>query len=302
MMLGESPAEIREALWATHVSPYCKKTPTNDREKELALLDALAHHRLQAQELIKNARQNPGDLAAAVSALSEGRIVWNLLALHSAAWLLPQELPFPPIDRQSCLNDEGHLNPESAREEIIYLLDKSAGPYFDQALDPAAVLVPRWALQELVLALRALNEGEITPLLLASATGRKMAASWDEARMRALEHVEFLVGQDVPRTIARRRVATAMKKVSPDTLRSWSDGFKHDITFKHRMDHARGAGRLKVKLEGDPEFGKRRGETIDVDELHVFEELSKIELLPKFGDRYNREFGNRHNSIPTAGD
>jgi hypothetical protein len=183
---------------------------------------------------------------------------------------------------------------------LIAQQEAAIPPMHHQALDPVAVLIPRSLFKDLREALAALDVGEVLPFVERTATQSQAAWTWNQARSRAVEHVHFLVGYGWQLKDARPEVGSSMG-VSADTLRDWErtlrsiddDRYSLDLPLPSRIKIARGAGKLGARLEGDPEFGSRDGETIGADEMAMFDAL-RIEPLDAFAKRYQREFGQRH--------
>jgi hypothetical protein len=188
------------------------------------------------------------------------------------------------------------------RIRLLFLLNYQAQcitPTHRDDLDPTAVLLPRGLLNELIHSLKALNKGEVSAMLEPNAVSRHGDAySWDLARIRAIEHVAFLVGQGVSKGVAQRRVAAAMRKVSWETLKSWEKQAKSDLSASREIASAEDAGRLSVTFATNPSFGlPGSGDKLDATVLAKLHELQR-ESLFEFGARYAEEFGQRHNSIP----
>jgi len=167
-------------------------------------------------------------------------------------------------------------------------------------------VLPRSLYLELRDGIDALAEGETTPLLQAQLS-RRHGATWsrDQMRLRALEHVHFLVGQGVAKGKARKRVSAAMGNVSVETLRDWEEREcpRVILGLDAKLNDAWGAGALLAKFRDDPEYAAREGEKeFWAYELSLAEKLSKEEPLAALGKRYAAQFGSHHRSRPQDAD
>lgn len=271
-----SSEELRQNLWEVYVFSVVEKKPATSDERQQAAIRALHIER----ERFDKARAI-NDVVELSDSLSRAKLIWQLLGQEIGSDLLTTsafdaivKVPFEKTSRHQLL---------------LYLaVQEDLGPpTHRRSLDPVSVLLPRALMVELRQALEALEQGETLPLLEPVPTdGRGKAWSSDEMQARALEHVEFLVGQGIQKQIAQANVSRALS-VSPQTLRKW----KVDATC---LEAARRAGALNSRLRNDPDFGSRPGETIESADLHLNEALSIGEGLNAFGARYKSAFGTRH--------
>ena len=281
-MGGDSNTARLDELWEAHVFKLAREVgwPTDGDRSALAcrLLNSLRDANEQARL--------EGNREAIFNSAVHGRMVWQLLTLASADWLLHG------------LAGESRLT-EGARSSLRYVLEVqrlAEDPTHIAALDQIALLLPRGIAAGLIDGLAALDRGEVLPLLEPRQTGRHDRPwSWDSMRTTALQHVLFLRGQGSNLQIARRRVAQHMG-VSPETLRDWSSS----LSPTEPIDLAFQAGKLKTMLDDNPRFAIDDGNSLDAYASALLARLSS-QSLSEFGALYRERFGGRHNQ-PTEGD
>lgn len=240
---------------------------------------------LEALRQCFNKAIDGGDSVIAASAFSRALFVWNMLAIEVAGWIttatLEMESEAEAVDSQKRL------------KHLLLVQIKGGLPEYEK-LDPAAPILPRALAEQLFEACCAAEKGETSELFSVKRGGRHGAGrthSYDEARMRAVEWLEYLVGKGVDNQSAAGRVAAAIQTVSAKTILDWRarELPKHIWNFESRVATARGAGKLDAQLEDDPDFGRRESESFNYPELVLRDEL-KAESLAQFGKRYRREF------------
>jgi hypothetical protein len=277
-----------EELWEAVFSPL--KQPATDAARRRAAIELLA-------ELPKLAGRSPESDNQIVD---RGMIILALLVAELGAPLLKIALSMAELNAALAVAD-----PKATRailRRLIELAQISLPPTHRDALDPAIIILPRQLLTSLADALAALDQGDVLPLLSPAAVKRR---SWDYdmAQLRALEHVEFLVGQGVTKKssmydvgAAIGRTTHAMHSWERDLRKKFADDPDIDEQFGNivdkRLDIARKAGELEVRLRRDPTYGERPGEWIDSHVLRAREELLE-ESLPKFSEKFKNLFAER---------
>lgn len=196
-------------------------------------------------------------------------------------------------------------DPSYDRLRLRFLLreqERAISPLHKDALTTVGILLPRWVVQDLIASLEALDYGEVATVFKPYNVGlHGDSYSWERMRLLALEHVGFLLGQGVHKGVAQKRVAAAMKKVAPGTLRKWEQDAKERPEAARQIQLAIDAGRLLVARESNSNLGKVGSNSpIDADQLFRLQQF-EAEPLTQFGERYEREFGQRHNSLPATG-
>jgi hypothetical protein len=221
-MFEPTKEELIEALWAKHVYPFLEKKPSTREERAQAALIALEHLRSRFD------RASTGGATITPRLIQlEAAKVWSLFVTETAGWLLPFDLSMSKDDYAPELkqasneaNDTSFLL--SFRSLLRYLLLPTVSRTFAPVLDPVAVLLPQWLFEMLADSMDALEKGEVHPLVEPSTPGKHGPAwSWDNARVRAVQHVNFLAGTGVTKEIARQRVSAALKRVPVATLLDW---------------------------------------------------------------------------------
>jgi len=162
------------------------------------------------------------------------------------------------------------------------------------AFEIIPLLLPRRWFEHLQNGMKALHAGEVRPIFEPKKSQRHGARwTWDEARIRAVEHVEYLRGQGFTDKRARADVGAAMK-VAPATLRDWRVDFDDDDWVGPvclRREEALAAGEIKRQLD--------MGGTVDLavtgPGLAFYKEVQK-EPLREFGNRYRTLYGRRHHT------
>jgi hypothetical protein len=274
--------ELRENLWESY---FKNSVPPDEMGRHVGAIEMLhaIRDRLNNAGTTQEHRLNGVALALGV---------WSLLAAEIGAWIIEElgksEWPLPEPD------DSG----KSERVKLLgmLMLQEAVGsPLHRKSLDPSTIFLPRWQALKLIDALAALDEGEVRPLFERADKGRHgEAKQWDEMRHRALEHIAFLVGQDVGKVKSRERVGKAMR-VPVNTLRAWEKPANLLPLVRHQIELAKKAGKLSVVLADDPDHAKiGSGNAMDGYVAAKLEELTK-EDLATFGERYSKMHGRRHN-------
>lgn len=268
--------ELRQNLWETYVFPAVQTKPVTSEERQQAAIRAIHIER----ERFDSARVT-NDVVELSDSLERAKLIWQLLGLEIGFDLLTTSMldlivkvPFQKTHRHQLLS-------------YLAIQENLGPPTHRRGMDAVSVLLPRSLAIELRHALEALEQGETLPLLEPVPTeGRAKAWSSYNMQVRALEHVEFMIGQGTQKQIALANVSRALN-VSVETLRKWN-------VDEACLEAARRAGALNGRLRNDPDFGSRPGETIESADLHLNEVLSIGEGLNAFGERYKSAFGTRH--------
>jgi hypothetical protein len=221
----------------------------------------------------------------------------NTVIMAVNLWaLLSDEVARPIYESLWKLISGGEHEPASVvtRQRLIAFLefaDIGVSPLHRPHMHSLAML-PRPYQTELVASLRALSDGEVRPLLAPERTGgHGNAYTWNRARLRAVEHVQFLHGQGPTKKNARERVAHAVG-ISVGALRSWEESEIpskiHDA--ERQFELARAAGNLFARYRDDP---TGRSQSVDG---YVYLSLKSFESEPlaEFARRYKENFGRRH--------
>lgn len=267
-------AEKIKGLWDAHVLPFVKSPPVSQVDRELALLEALRHYRLEAKSA--TAHKPPHSLIQWAQAIENGRIVWTLLAMEAASWMLDND----PLDHNRIEYSES-LSPEGLRRQIISLLRSETSEFFSDVLDPVGILIPRRLVNDLRRALIALDFGTALPIVAPAVGGSKYPQAI--LRSMAVKHVQFLAGQGIKLKVARARVSAATG-TPVSTLRDWEGDMKADVMGQLYLKRARAAGELDRLLESNPDYGKGDGNSIDIDVWQTLEEF-RAEPLKVFANK-----------------
>jgi hypothetical protein len=143
--------------------------------------------------------------------------------------------------------------------------------------------LPARLVSRIVDAISALGAGEQPALFTPARTGRhSQPYTWDRMRVRACQHVEFLVGKGNTKEAALATISLAIG-VPSETLRKWREGLPE--IFSQECKHAREAGRIAAGEVTNP---------VDAYADAVFDQL-KTEPLEQFGAKYRAAYGKRHN-------
>lgn len=274
--LGPDKSALLESLWDSYVFMSEDEKPQSRDEREDRALGML-------QLLRRFLEEKPDDQRTRLTVATHGAVVLQLLVQRFAQDLF-FEMSDGLVGRASCAG----VSERRLLGWLLDLQDTAAPPAHRNAIDPMTIVLPREMFERLRNGMKALDQGEIHPIVQASQSGRHGPA-WtrDEMQARALEHVSFLRGQGIVKDIARRRVANAMGMGSIETLKSWekagSDLRRHVFDLSGRLKAAEEAGRISIR-------GRRDG-----DDAHAFAFLLNIkaEPLAAFGKRYRQLFETR---------
>ena len=277
--MSNKPAYTREAalndLWDALVRPLATDEAFN-ADKRIVAMNALS---AIAEELAK-----ANDIERRLMLTARGAAIWSLLANELVPWLpqavseamLPAQLPTGQTSRAHLLAALG------------VVADADIPPTHRFAIDPVVLTLSRETFLELKTAFAALHHGEVQTLVAPNATGKHDDAwTWDQQRIRAVQHVLFLHGQGVTKQVAQSRVAASMG-VRPETIKSWETSLRSKPSSN--FDVAKRAGALALQIEQSED---RHG-PMDAGDLAMAEEL-KREDLKTFGTSYKKRFGRRHN-------
>lgn len=271
MKSAPSGDKLRQWLWEAHVYPHFKRRPQTLEEHEQAALHVIQMYR-RASQRTDDARRKRGIAAKA-------HFLWRLMMVELGAWLM---------DFGDGFMEETKDAPLRLQLRALLRLQNQGPPTHLAGLDPVALLIPKKLRDALESAMEALDQGEVHDLVKPERTHRHGDGwTWDQMRVRALEHVAFLCGQGLKKLEAQKRVSLAMGMGSIDTLRSWEKRGSplrettHGLSEK--LEIARQAGRLVVEGYRD-----------DVEADAVVCRLELVgEDLKAFGPRYNGQFGGR---------
>lgn len=276
-----------DELWEAYLPGALKDDSSGEKSKLITCIEAIFHARSDHRFA-----KNRNDSLTMLLMASKARILWQLLSSELCEWMIEDGVILTPAIR----SDWDH-----PRTALIALLDNCGDDNSSlhlPAIDPAPILLPRWALNELRSALAALNEGEVHQLVKPDGGGRHGDAwTWDQMRACALEHVAFLHGQGTAKQLARRRVS-AQTGISEGALRDWERSEQLNGGFRDALE----AGRLKIVFEDDPRHAEGDGNTISANALARLNRFKTDPSLADFGKAYRQQFGHRHNPGTTAGD
>jgi hypothetical protein len=285
------PRSLREFL----ESPGGRPSAAVSEKRQRSALKVLTNCRAQFEEF-----KASGDKDGMRETCSRAMFAWQVFA-HEMAWLLDasslwhwdSEERYPLV-----WTEQGAVERQQLLHSLMLFQHILA---YEEDLDPVALLLPRSLFLELRDAIEALTKGETLSLLRPRASRRHGPAwSWDKMRLRALEHVHFLVGQGVAIGDARDQVSAAMKNVSAQTLRDWQERECPRLIpqLGERLQQAHIAGEVFARVCVDNTYGEREGEIGY--ESWVIQGLVLDEDLESFGKRYAAQFGSRHWSRPQS--
>jgi hypothetical protein len=298
-----SREQLRGSLWEKYVFSFPGLDPISPEQRGNGVpraLEVLERCRLLFEDA-KARNLQPSWQSVRNHAL----VVWQLLAAEVAGWLTE----LPPFDLDASNASPLRIEELEEWEPLAYLnlflASQCAGlPQDRQCLDPVALFLPRWLYIVLNSSITGLGEGEDETFITSRRAGRRREKLQSKMRLRALEHVAFLVGQGISKGVARKRVATAMKNVAPETLRDWEEReCRRDyVDLDALLARARAAGELFVYRD----FGNAEEPVVEYYQMPypniplktewILKLLSTDEPLADFGERYAAEFGRRHRS------
>lgn len=250
--------------------------------------DERLQNAVRSIQMLRNVHERAiasGEDDNALSALASARQLLSLVTAELADWMID----LPGSTRSSDPNGWAGRPRYALRSQIA--LSDAISPLHREAVDPVALVLPRWLFSMLSASMDALEHGEVHTLLEPATNGRHdQSWTWDQMRRRAVDHVYFLCGQNWPVTKARSKIS-AIIKASSTTLRGWEldlkkSGYSSDIAMK--------AGELKLILEENPRYAEDDGNSIDG---YAFDLLKRFQAEPlaQFGESYVSRFGHRHN-------
>lgn len=272
----------REALWNSTVLVNAKNAGIDVAlpriEVAAKLLEFQRIEYLEACKLI-----DPdviGSDEEAFLALARARLTWQLLNQEAYGWLVSAS----PGDELG----DAEIWQEDAQRAAALSLGRHLAPggaVHREAVDPVAVMLPRWLAKSISDGLEALHRGEVQPIFQPTTGGQHgQAFTWEKMRLRAVQHVAFFSGTGSTKKSARQRVELATK-IKSDTLRDWEIDLKKKPLERFMIEWARRAGELSLVLEHTPDYAKSDGNSMDGDAYAVLLEL-KREPLGAFGLRY----------------
>lgn len=305
-MSDPRPEDVRKWLWESYVYERRREMPDSAAERLVDAMARLAQLRnfdeafrrvdedwdQVSDDLRKRVGGREGARLRAEHNRQQARAIWSLVTADAIDWAWTG---FPI----NCDQDVSEAVRD--RVEIGWQLDRAEEQFPPQhrpAFDRVLVSLPRDTARRLGDALRALTEGEVAPLLAPASSGRRGRA-WtrDRLRLRAIEHVLFLVGQGFTKAAARKRVSMATG-APEETLRAWEERDLprvDPVNSGVRMDLAQRAGEYAVDLASGA-IGEDA--TVDAYVGHFVQEI-EAEPLHAFGRRYQEESGRRHWGVQT---
>jgi hypothetical protein len=186
----------------------------------------------------------PDDPPASPSSLAlAGFLMLKLLIEHGSSWALS-------IHREQVLaKAPGQRSPTPVPEEVLERL------FLASVISTGSVVPPQFH-ERLANGLRALNQGEVQPLLAPTPSGRwRDPYSLAQLRLQALLHVHVLWGRGLKKEAAIVQVAEAFA-TSPINMRKWERSWVPEIIgdIRNMLMMARRAGQLAKRYpEGIPE-------------------------------------------------
>jgi hypothetical protein len=264
-------------LWDALVRPIADAGIYAENRSHAALrVLALLKHRLSADGCANSERLW---LAARANA------VWSLLANEVIDWLpsLVGETMIPAMTPASEINRMYLLT------SVMVVADADIPPTHRFAIDPVVLTLDRAVFDDLRKALAALIQGEVRDILKPAKNGRHEDAwTWDQMRMRGVQHVLYLCGKGSTKRIAQRRVAGFMG-ITIEALRKWERDFRTnpDAHFEAAFD----AGALSIQLQDDSWSADK---PVDASVLSMMQDL-ETEDPKSFGTNYRGRYGARHN-------
>ena len=208
---NDQDAALRRSLWEIYVYPVSKVVPADVGERCSDAVQALLLCRQTAADA-----EARGDHDALLSAASHASGVWRLLAEVLMSWT---------VHSLDTATPNAESDPEHARVLAWGLMEMANnGPHTHRrAFSVASPVLPAAVHRRLKDGLSALGQGEVQPMLAPRITGQHgVPWSWEQARLRAVQHVAFLRGCGEGKMAARQRVAEAID-VAAGTLRSWEE-------------------------------------------------------------------------------
>jgi hypothetical protein len=228
-----------------------------------------------------------GDFEAK-TALLKARLTWQLMTLEAHSWLA-ESAPGDSLYPQDLLQDDV----QGVARECLGAHLATGGALHEKGIDPVPVLLPRWVAQAVADGFEGLAQGETQPIFQAAASNKKGDAyTWDKMRLRAVQHVAFLVGSGSTKKSARDRVELATR-IKFDTLRDLETDLRKNPWPKLQIEWAKKAGELSVVLEHNPSYANSDGNTVDGFVYALLLDLQR-EPLSEFGRKYrDRSFDTR---------
>lgn len=272
----------REELWNNVVLEAARKAgiATNGSRLEAAS-KVLELQRAEYDEALKSVDPEvPGGDFEARAALFKARLTWQLMTLEAHSWLA-ESSPGDSLYPQDLLQDDA----QGVARECLGAHLTTGGALHEKGIDPVPVLLPRWVAQAVVDGFDGLAHGETQPIFQATPSNRKGDAyTWNKMRLRAVQHVAFLVGCGSTKKSAQQRVSLATN-IKVGTLRDWETDFKKEFLENLQIQWAKGAGGLSVVLEHNPNYANSDGNSVDGYAYALLLELQR-EPLSAFGQLY----------------
>jgi hypothetical protein len=226
----------------------------------------------------------PGGDFEAETALLKARLTWQLMTLEAHSWL-SESSPGDTLYPQNLLQDDV----QGVARECLGAHLITGGALHQKGIDPVPVLLPRWVAQAVLDGFDGLAHGETQPIFQAAPSTRKGDAyTWNKMRLRAVQHVAFLVGYGSTKKSAQQRVSLATN-IKVGTLRDWETDFKKGPVEKFQIQWAKGAGELSAVLEHNPNYASSDGNSLDGSAYALLLDMQR-EPLGEFGRKY-RECG-----------
>ena len=267
----------RNELWSAYIyEPLGQKVPFDPAERWRDAISAIG----KARE-VRDSALAAGDGQTATAAACTAFKLWVLMSDKCAGWAQEQLLGDVIRDASAGFGPHDQTVLKGLFESSILAMP----PTHRSALSHIATLLPTDLLGRLVDALNALGQDEVQPLFEPIRVQRHCAGwTWDQARIRAVEHVYFLVGYGMKKGDARRKVASKIG-ASPATIRHWDEKelpcrYGKDLIFWRET--ARAAGELDFTLKDNP--GGWPG-NVDA-HAFAFRERLKDEPLSEFAEKF----------------
>lgn len=280
---GAFKEALREKLWKALVYSGTCEPPMDLLERSVDALAAIEFLREQNEEyehLFEEQDATDANLAALAGGQKRALAIWALFTADVMSWATEDS----PSDYLEV--PEEHEVRYEIMWQIAMALTLVPPTHTEHFTRVPLYLRPETA-RQLLHAFQALGVGETLPMFGASVT-RRHGKPWteDQLRLRAVEHVAFLRGQGITKSMAQRRVFHATD-IPPTTLQSWEkrDLPRHVVNLVRHLEIAQGAGAIYAGRQADKDYGRREGDILDSTAL-AFLKTIEDEPLIAFGIRY----------------
>ena len=176
--------------------------------------------------------------------------IWSAVLIKAAAgWASCHIIGAEALDATSSATQNSHACERTGALGISADKPSTLRKALIAAVDGCEGVMPQWLRNDLILSLRALDLGEVRPLVMPTRTkrrGRPFALLL--IRFRAVLLANYWFGQGVTLKQAESRLAEALA-VSPEAIRQWTqtrlpEAFGKELVWK-RIEEARAAGGLR---------------------------------------------------------